>query len=166
MKNVFVDMLNAYLEHAYIKITKDIRLFCIGLQFVKVLVYNFKKATLIRRSMNNSNNQRARFRQKNFNKNIFDFLRKKVFLLVTDITSDTTSDTSTVFVTITSEQVIVRHLDFRLKNSFIKHRFRHSDNSGIRVYSQIPNFINFWKKAINIQMDQVGSFCFKDIPFN
>ena len=135
--NVFV-----VLVHVYIKITKDVQLFHIGFQYVNVCTYNFKKVTFIRRSINNSSNQRCGFRQKSFNKNISDFLRRKVFLQVTDITSKIASDTSTVSVPITSEELIVRYLDFLLKNGFTKLKLRYSDNSSISACNYISNFIN------------------------
>ena len=74
-------------------------------------------------------------------------------------TSNIASNTFTFSAPITSEQLIARYLDFRLKNGFKKLRFRYSDNSGISVYSYISNFINFWKTAINIKWIRWIPYC-------
>ena len=134
--NVFV-----VLVHVYFEITKNVQLFFIGIEFVKVCIYIFKKITLIRSSINNCNNYRFGFRQKNFNKNTFDFLWKKVFLYVTYVNSNIANYTSTVSVPTRFEELIFRYLDFWLKNGFIKVRFRYSNNSDISTCSYISSFI-------------------------
>ena len=67
---------------------------------------------------------------------------------VTDITPNKASDTFTFFVPITSKQLLVRYLDFRVKNGFIELRFRNFDNMSVCMY--IKDFVNIWKKVINI----------------
>ena len=75
---------------------------------------------------------------------------KKVFLHVTNITSNIASNTSTISVSVTSKSIIVIYLDFPLKNRFFKLRFNYPSYPSILPLCYITGFINFWKKTISI----------------
>lgn len=91
-------------------------------------------------------------RKRTTNKIFSISLGKKVLLYLTYVTSNAASYTSSISVPITFEQLVARYLDFWLKNSFVKFRFRYSNNSAISTFNYISNVIYFWKKSVKIQV--------------
>ena len=84
---------------------------------------------------------------KNFKENIFIFFRKILFFDVTYVTSDIGSNTTTTFVTVSTKEIVVIYLDIRLKNRFIKFKFRNSYNSCIAAIGYISQFISFGEEG-------------------
>lgn len=105
------------------------------------------------------------FWYKKFKENIFIFFRKILFFDVTYVTSGIGSNTTTTFVTVSTKEIVVIYLDIRLKNRFIKFKFRNSYNSSIAAIGYISQFISFGEEGC-WYLDALGwSFWFINILF-
>lgn len=99
--------------------------------------------------------------KKKFYKWIFYLCQQKQFEVVKQVISYEASLTSSMFISIKTNQTVVLNFDFSGKSQLIFFRFCDLNNNRIGYLSNTHKFFYFWQTSIGICMGQIEVSCLK-----
>ena len=75
-----------------------------------------------------------------------------------------TSNTSPMLISIETKNFVI-FVNFWIKNSANKFRFRYTNHSSFCSFGYICQFVNFWYQTINVWINKMQSSSAKSLPF-